>query len=216
MISDHTKLMGTIIYLKSWKVPEFYILFSTGKRPLFPPVSSPSSFSAPSFGFNISWPRITCALFLLSYRPRSGGNYSVSPARFFRLRQSEQDFFVLLNNSTPSIPATTYPPIVPSRNTRLLFMISIVWSWISRISSGSIWVRRSRTASILGIFPCMQFFNRFPILSGAEKNCMKTLILQHQKEQCRHDDIKLMGFVLLFLLSDNPLIFSGILYTLFI
>ena len=74
-----------------------------------------------------------------------------------------------LNNSTPSIPATTYPPIVPSRNTRLLFMISIVWSWISRISSGSIWVRRSRTASILGIFPCMQFFNRFPILSGAEK-----------------------------------------------
>lgn len=25
---------------------------------------------------------------------------------------------MLLNNSTPSIPATTYPPIVPSRNTR--------------------------------------------------------------------------------------------------
>lgn len=48
--------------------------------------------------------------------------YSISPARFFRVRQSGQDFFVLLNSSTSSIPATTYPPMVPSRNTRFFLV----------------------------------------------------------------------------------------------
>ena len=68
-------------------------------------------------------PELHAVLFQPSYRLHSGWKCSVSPARFFRVRQSGQDFFVLLNNSTPSIPATTYLPMVPSRNTRLRALI---------------------------------------------------------------------------------------------
>lgn len=169
MISDHTKLMGTIIYLKSWKVPEFYILFSTGKRPLFPPVSSPSSFSAPSFGFNISWPRITCGTFPTVIQTTLRWKLFRFTCTVFPVKAVRTGLFCAVEQFHSIDSGYNISPIVPSRNTRLRFMISIVCSWISRISSGSIWVRSSRTASILGIFPCMQFFNRFPILSGAEK-----------------------------------------------
>ena len=60
-----------------------------------------------------------------------------------------------------------YPPIVPSRNTRLRFMISIISSCMLRISSGFILERRSRTASTFGILPLIQFFSLFDMLSGA-------------------------------------------------
>ena len=58
-----------------------------------------------------------------------------------------------------------YPPIVPSRNTRLRFMISIISSCMLRISSGFILERRSRTASTFGILPLIQFFSLFDMLS---------------------------------------------------
>ena len=99
--------------------------------------------------------------------------YSISPARFFRVRQSGQDFFVLLNSSTPSIPATTYPPMVPSRNTRFFFSVSIVSSWIFRTSSGSILERRSLTASTFGIFPRIQFLFHIVLYSFPHKLLVK-------------------------------------------
>lgn len=128
-------------------------------------------FFRPIPGFSISCLRITCGAFPTVIHTTLRWKYSVSPARFFRVRQSGQDFFVLLNSSTPSIPATTYPPMVPSRNTRFFFSVSIFASWIFRTSSGSILDKRSLTASTLGIFPLIQFFNLLDMLSGAKKQC---------------------------------------------
>ena len=130
------------------------------------------------------------ALFLLSYRPRSGGNYSVSPARFFRLRQSEQDFFVLLNNSTPSIPATTYPPYSPFTKYTVAFydidrllvdLTDLIWVYLGKKFTDCI---------NFGYLSMYAVFQSFSHTFRRRKNCVKTLILQHQKEQCRHDDIK--------------------------
>ena len=59
-----------------------------------------------------------------------------------------------------------YPPIVPSRNIRLRFTISIISSCMLRISSGFILERKSRTASTFGILPLIQFFSLFDMLSG--------------------------------------------------
>ena len=181
----------------------------------FPPVSSPSSFSSPSLGFNISWPRITCGAFPTVIQTTLRWKYSVSPARFFRVRQSGQDFFVLLNNSTPSIPATTYLPMVPSRNTRFFFNISIVSSWIFWISSGLILDKRSLTASTFGIFPVIQFRNRLDILSGAEKTVWKLSYCSIRKSSTGITILN-SGIDFLSLWSDKHLIFCGILYTLVI
>ena len=134
---------------------------------------------------------------------------------FFRLRQFGQDFFVLLNNSTPSRPATTYPPIVPSRNTRLRFMISIISSCMLRISSGFILERRSRTASTFGILPLIQFFSLFDMLSGVEKMVWKLSYCSIRKSSTGMTMLN-NGIDFLFLSSVKHLIFCGILYTLFI
>ena len=142
---------------------------------------------------------------------------------FFRLRQFGQDFFVLLNNSTPSRPATTYPPIVPSRNTRLRFMISIISSCMLRISSGFILERRSRTASTFGILPLIQFFSLFDMLSipllilpdNTEKMVWKLSYCSIRKSSTGMTMLN-NGIDFLFLSSVKHLIFCGILYTLFI
>ena len=189
-------------------------LFFKCRMSLFAPVSSPSSFSEPSLGFSISCPKITCGDFPTVIHTTLRWKYFVFPVPFFRLRQSVQDFFVLLNNSIPSIPAATYPPMVPSRNTRLRFRTSIVCAWISSISFGSIRERRSLTASTFGIFPRIQFFSCFSMLSGAEKMVWK---LSYWSIRKISTGITILnnGMDFLFLSSDKPLIFCGILYTLF-
>ena len=133
-----------------------------------------SSFSAPSLGFNISGPGL---------HVRFPTVIQTTPVKYFYFTctvfsaKAVQTGLLLLNNSTPSIPAA-YPPIVLKYT--VAFMISIVWSWISRISSGSHLGKRVRTASILGIFPCMQFFQSFSHTFRRRKNWW--LSYHHQKQ----------------------------------
>ena len=108
-----------------------------------------------------------------------------------------------------------YPPIAPSRNTRLRFMISIISSCMLRISSGFILERRSRTASTFGILPLIQFFSLFDMLSGAEKMVWKLSYCSIRKSSTGMTMLN-NGIDFLFLSSVKHLIFCGILYTLFI
>ena len=104
-----------------------------------------------------------------------------------------------------------YPPIVPSRNTRLRFMISIISSCMLRISSGFILERRSRTASTFGILPLIQFFSLFYMLSGSEKMVWKLSYCSIRKSSTGMTMLN-NGIDFLFLLSVKHLIFCGILY----
>ena len=48
-------------------------------------------------------PSITCGAFTTVIQTTLRWKYSVSPVRFFRVRQSGQDFFVLLNKQFHSV-----------------------------------------------------------------------------------------------------------------
>ena len=101
--------------------------------------------------------------------------YSVLfPPSLFRVKHSGHDFFVLLNNSTPSIAATTYRPIVPGCcNTRFRLTRLITLVRIPSTSPASVRVSTSRTVSTFGTRPLMTCFNRLSILSGAVNTVWK-------------------------------------------
>ena len=139
--------------------------------------------------------------------------YSVCPALFFLVRHFLQDFFVLLNSSTPSTAAAVYPPMVPERNTAFRYVFSTIESNRSPTSSASSSASASRTASTFGILPRMKLPNRLPMLSGALKNVWKLSYCKSRAIKTGMIRLK-NGIPFLFLLSVIPLIFCGIRYTL--